>query len=128
MLVNHLPLVLFVFLQDDRNSRLVVNRRTAKTIVVDYHASNFKQKSSNCNIAHHLSIQVFNLEIIVREASKMQLLKHESPSKITSIIGGRIAKFREAWIKKFLYLFYLLALCKLKIFVNKLPYFKGFCR
>src|ERR687891_1711410 len=122
MLVNHLPLVLFVFLQDNRYSRLVINRRTTEAVVVDYHAGNFKQKSSKCNIAHYLSVQVFNLEIIVGDASKMQLFKHECSSKITSIVGWRVAKFRKARIKKFLYLFYLFALGKVKIFVNKVPY------
>src|SRR5215204_2628349 len=128
MLVNHLPLALFVFLQYDRYPRLVVDRGTTEAIVINYHASNFKQKSSKCNIAHYLSVQVFNLEIIVGEASKMQLFKHECSSKITSIVGWRVAKFRKARIKKFLYLFYLFALGEVKIFVNKVPYLNGFSR
>src|SRR5215208_4158161 len=127
MLVNHLPPALFVFLQYDRYPRLALDRCTTKAVVIDYHASNFKQKSSKCNIAHYLSVQVFNLEIIVREAGKMYLFKHECPFKVTPIVGWRIAKFRKARIKKFLYILYLLALGKLKICVNKVFYFKGFC-
>lgn len=125
MLVDHLPLAVFVFMQDDRRPHLVVNRSAAETVVVDNHAGDLQYKCGDCGIAHDFCLQVFNLEIIIRQAGKLELLKHQRTLKVAPVVRRRVAELGKALVEEFLYLFYLLGLGELKIFVNQVSYFSG---
>lgn len=122
MLVQHLPVALAIFAQDDSNSRSVVDSGPAEAIIIDDDACAFQNKRRNSTFSAGFYLQILDFEFVIGYTRKLQLFKHYCPIVVASVIRRRIAKLGKPGIKEGVDLLDLFGSCQLKILRNKVCY------